>query len=349
MVEEYRRNEMSCDLRFTIYDLNENAAAQKHVRYCESYSDDSCRGRDEAILSFWRLLLKMLHYILHYFHRNDDSPSIFPASPDTRPSSRTHNPCSLPLVPLFFFCLLSLTSTAQQERKPVRQGNELYQQKKYDEAEKKYDEALQKKPNLTEGIYNKGNVQYQKKDFENAKKQFETAAALSNSPHVKAKAYHNLGNVFLKEKKYKESVDAYKNALRLNPNDADTKYNLAYAMQMLKQNPSQKQQQKQDKDKDDNKDDKNQQQQEQQNKDEQSQNNQGNKEEKEKQEQKQNEQQQADKGEENKEKPQPRQAQISKAEAEKLLEALKNEEQKVQEKLQKNKGTPVKVKVEKDW
>jgi Ca-activated chloride channel homolog len=152
-----------------------------------------------------------------------------------RPSSLVLRPSLM----LFVLCLLSFYTMAQQERKPVRDGNELYQKQKYDDAEKKYDEALAVKPNLLEGIYNKANVQYQKKDYENAAKQYETAAALSNEPLVKAKAYHNMGNALLEAKKYKESVEAYKNALRLNPNDADTKYNLAYALQKLKQQASQ--------------------------------------------------------------------------------------------------------------
>jgi tetratricopeptide (TPR) repeat protein len=244
---------------------------------------------------------------------------------------------------LLYITLIPAYAFSQQERKPIRQGNKLYYQQKYDEAEKKYDRALQIKPNLTEGLYNKGNVLYQKQDYENAKNQFETAAALATHPQIKAKAYHNLGNAFLEQKKYKESVEAYKNALKLNPNDIDTKYNLAYALQMLKQHPQQNQQQQ---NKDKNQDKNNQQQ---QNQEQSSQNNSGNKNEQEQKESSQNQQQQANKPEENKEKPQPRQAQISKAEADKLLEALQQEEQKVQEKLQKNKGTPVKVKVEKDW
>jgi tetratricopeptide (TPR) repeat protein len=251
---------------------------------------------------------------------------------------------------LTLFCLPSF---AQQERKPVRDGNALYQQKKYAEAEQKYDEALKLKPNLVEGIYNKANIQFQKKEYEEAAKQYETAAALSSNPAVKSKAYHNMGNAYLEAGKYKEGIDAYKNALKLNPADADTKYNLAYALQKMKQEQQQnKDQQNKDQNKE-NKDDKNQQQnkdeqmQDQQNKDQQQQNKQDQKGEEKKQQQQPNEQQQAEKNEEKK--AEPKQAQISKADAEKLLDALKNEEQKVQLKLQKHKGQATSGKVEKDW
>ena len=252
---------------------------------------------------------------------------------------------------ILMLVLFSLKSFAQEERKPVRQGNELYKAGKYDEAQKKYEEALTKKPNTVEALFNKGNVMFQNKDYENAQKQFETVAALSNDDAIKAKAYHNMGNSFLESNKFKESVDAYKNALKFNPNDSDTKYNLAYALQKLKQQQNQQNKDDQNKDKDKNKDQQNQNkdkdQQQQDNKDKQEQQN---------KDQKDNEQK-GDKGKEKEQKndgkeeqkPQPKPSQISKEDAQKLLEALKNEEQKVQEKLQKIKGTSEKVKVEKDW
>jgi tetratricopeptide (TPR) repeat protein len=231
--------------------------------------------------------------------------------------------------------LFSLKSFAQEERKPVRQGNELYKAGKYDEAQKKYEEALTKKPNTVEALFNKGNVMFQNKDYENAQKQFETVAALSNDDAIKAKAYHNMGNSFLESNKFKESVDAYKNALKFNPNDSDTKYNLAYALQKLKQQQNQQNKDDQNKDKDQNKDlqNKDKDQQQQDNKDKQEQQNKDQKDNEQKGDKGKEEEQKNDGKEE--QKPQPKPSQISKEDAQKLLEALKNEEQKVQEKLQK--------------
>ncbi len=243
----------------------------------------------------------------------------------------------------FIFILFFSTASAQTERRPVRQGNELYKQGKFDEAMQKYDAALEKKPSLPEAIYNKGNVFFQKEEFDNAQKQFETAAMLSANPMDKAKAFHNMGNAYMYAGKLKESVQAYKNSLRHNPSDMETKYNLAYALQMLKK--------QQEEGGDDNQQQEDKQDQQDENKD---QNNQGDKQEQDQQnkEQKQDEQQQ-DKGKDSEDgeqqKPQPKQAQLSKEDAAKLLEALQNEEQKVQEKLQKQKGEPVRVKIEKDW
>src|SRR5688572_1242240 len=131
---------------------------------------------------------------------------------------------------------------AQQERSYVRKGNQKYMEGKYDEAEKEYNNALNIQNNLTEGVFNLGDVAYQKKDYEGAAKQFETAAMLAKDNPLKAKAYHNLGNTYLDAAQYGKSIEAYKNALRHNPNDLDTKYNLAYAQQMLKKNPQQNQQ-----------------------------------------------------------------------------------------------------------
>jgi len=256
----------------------------------------------------------------------------------------------------FIWCVSMLKFTnlhAQQERKDIRQGNELYKEKKYEAADKKYDEALKKKPNSVEALYNKGNVLYQNKKYEDAAKQFETVATMSNDNNIKAKAYHNMGNSFMENKKYQDAVNAYKNSLKSNPSDADTKYNLSYALQKLRQ--EQNQQKKDDKNKDKN-EEKNKDQQDQKNKQDQD---------KKDQEQQQKEQQEKndkegqneqpkdpkdEKGEEKKpEKQQPKPSQISKEDAKKLLDALKNEEQKVQEKLQKNKGKYEKVKTEKDW
>jgi tetratricopeptide (TPR) repeat protein len=143
-----------------------------------------------------------------------------------------------------------------------------------------------------------------------------------------AKAYHNLGNSLLKSQKIEESIAAYKSSLRYYPDDQETKYNLAYAKDLLK-----KQQQKKNQEKDqDQKQDKDQEKKEQ------------DKKEQENQEQKKNDQQQ-DKQKQQQSQPQK----ISKEDANRLLKALANDEKKIQEKVKKAKAKMQKVKTEKDW
>jgi len=236
---------------------------------------------------------------------------------------------------------------AQEERGYVRKGNQKYIEGKYDEAEKEYSKALDIKNSLTEGVFNLGDVAYQKKDYEQAAKQFETAAMLAKDNQLKAKAYHNLGNTYLDAAQYDKSIEAYKNALRLNPNDMDTKYNLAYAQQMLKSNPQQNQQNQDQEDKDQNQDKKDQQQ-NQQNQDQQQQAEQNQQEQQ--QQQQSQEQQQAKEDQAEQQQAQPKEGQISKEDAKRLLEALMQQEQKVQQQIVNKKLPPAEKKnVEKDW
>ena len=246
--------------------------------------------------------------------------------------------------------ILNVNAFAQQERSHIRKGNKLYSEGKLEEASSEYNEALGVKNDLTEGVFNLGNVAYQSKDFETAVKQFETAAMMSENDQVKAKAYHNIGNSLLEAKQYDKSIEAYKNALRLNPKDMETRYNLAYAMEMLRQNPQQQQQDQQKQDQDQEKKDQDQQQQDQQNQENQDQQSQQQKQEEQNQDQ-QDQQAQNQQGQDQQEQQQaqPREGQLTKEEAERLLEALRHEEQKVQENLVNKKIKAEKRTIEKDW
>ncbi len=210
----------------------------------------------------------------------------------------------------------------------ITEGNAQYDQKKYSDAEVNYRKSITTGKNVKEGNYNLGNSYYKQEKFEEAAKQYESTGALKDlNDEDKSAVYHNLGNALLKEKKYPESIDAFKNALKANPKDNDTRYNLAYAQSML-----QKQQDQKNKDNKDKKDDKNKEQQkkeEQQKKDEQ---------------QKQEENKE---GQNNEEKNQGKKDKISKDDAEKILQALNNDEKKTQKKL--NLKQPTKVSIEKQW
>lgn len=262
--------------------------------------------------------------------------------------------------------LLFITSNvfAQEERKHVREGNDAYKKGDYEEAEVQYLKALENNNKLYEGTFNLGDALYKQERYDEAVNQFQMAASKTTDKKQQAKAYHNLGNTYMKQKKLKEGIEAYKNALRANPKDMDTKYNLSKAMRMLQQ---QQQQQKQDQDKKDDKKegdkdkqdqdkkdgDKNEQEKDKEGKDKKDGDKDGEQDKKEKKDQeKDGEHDKNGKPNEQEEKkPQPQQAKMSKEEAQRMLEALKNEERKVQEKmmLQKKQERGKKTDIEKDW
>lgn len=237
---------------------------------------------------------------------------------------------------LLFICRFA---AGQSSDKLIHDGNKLYEQKKFQEAEKNYRKSLETKENTVIGNYNLGNTLYQEGKTEEAKEQYQTAAAnKSASADQLAKTYHNLGNSYLKSKKFEESIQSYKQALKLNPKDNDTRYNLAYAQSMLRQQQQQQNKNDQNKDSKDNKEnkDKNQQQQNQDKKDQDK--------------QKQDQQQQDQQSDEQKQADQQKAKQkdkISKEDAEKILQALNNDEKKTQKKL--NVKQPVRVSIEKQW
>jgi tetratricopeptide (TPR) repeat protein len=150
------------------------------------------------------------------------------------------------------------------------------------------------------------------------------AAKTTKDPMLQSGANYNTGNTYMSEQQWQQAVDAYKQALRKNPQDADAKYNLSYALAKLKKD----QQGGGGKDKQQNKDKDQQQKDQQNNKD------------------KQNKEQQ-DKEGDKQQRPQPQESKISEQQADNLLKALQQDERKVQDKMQQGKGSPVKM--EKDW
>ena len=246
------------------------------------------------------------------------------------------------------FIILSIVgitfASAQSERSLVSDGNRMYRDKKYSDAEVSYRKALEKNKELQQGTFNLGDALYQQERFGEAAEQYNLSASRASDPKIKSQAYHNLGNALLKGKKLPESITAYKDALKLNPNDADTKYNLEYARALLKQQQEQQQQKKNQKNDDKQKQDKkskDQQKQDQQKQDQQQ-------DQQQQKDQNQSQEQQAQKDSRDQQKGQQvKKMQISKEDAERILEALKNEEKNVQKKLHKK--VPARIKVEKDW
>lgn len=248
------------------------------------------------------------------------------------------------ILKLIFFVLVPLVGISQEANDFIEKGNTQYHEGKFGEAEISYRDGLEQGADPFTSGFNLGDALFKQERFEEAATTFQSLPNLTDDKKRKAAAYHNLGNSFLKAQKFQESVDAYKQSLRNNPKDLETKYNLAYAKRMLQQQQEQEQKdQSQDQKQDQEKKDDQQQQQDQnqeENKDEQQNQDQ--------EKQDQNQQQQEQQEQQNQE--QPKEGQISKEDAERMLDALNQDEKDIRDRLDKQKhkkGT--KVTIEKDW
>lgn len=249
---------------------------------------------------------------------------------------------NLLLYSVFFF---SLVTFAQDKDKNLPKGNDEFAEKKYTDAEADYRISQSKEPKKGISSYNLGNAIYRQNQASEAKYSYLKAIHNTKTRTEKHQAFHNLGNVFMKEKEYSQAVEAYKNALRNNPEDEETRYNYALAKKMLKENPPKKDDKKdKNKDKKDDKKDK-----DKKDKDKKDDKKDGDKDKKDDK-KPGNKNKKDDKGNEKpNEKPQPKPGGIPKERLQNLLDAVNNEEKKIQDKVnaQKVKGKPVQT--EKDW
>ena len=235
--------------------------------------------------------------------------------------------------------LVSLDAGAQSGRKFVREGNKLYNEKRFSDADSLFRRGMKEDSNSYKAVFNLGDALYKQGKYEEAAGYFGNIAQKNKDRMLQAGAYHNMGNCYLGSKQYLESINAYKKSLLLDPTSEDTRYNLAYAQMKLKKEEEQKN--KDNKDKKDDKENKNDKDKK-ENKDNQDQKS---KDEKEKKDNKENSKDDQDQKKQQQQKPQ----QLSKEDAQKILDALNNEEKKVQDKLKKKNAKGVKVQVEKDW
>ena len=244
-----------------------------------------------------------------------------------------------------------LSIYAQEHRANTRKGNKVYDEKKYSDAEILYRKALVSDSTFYKAQYNLGDALYKEKRYDEAVKYYNKVLENPTSDvEAKAKAYYNMGNSFLQSgldnrtdpaamEKFKNAIASYQNSLKMNPKDEDAKYNLSYARKMLQQMQQQNQQQQQnDQQQQDN------QQQDKNNKDNKDNNEQQNKD---------NSQQNQDQQQQNKDQQQNQHPQESdkkqeqkKKDAERILDAVKNNEKKT---LDKQKVKVRGGKIEKDW
>ncbi len=243
-------------------------------------------------------------------------------------------------ISLLIITLLSLAcfeANAQKERKFIRKGNGLFENKNFENSEVEYRKALDKDVASFEAAFNLGDALYKQKKYEEALEQFQTLASKETDPQRLGILHHNIGNTLLVNKKIDESIEAYKQSLRHFPNSKETKYNLEYARKM-KEKEEQKKKQNKDQQNQDNKDKKDDQKKKDQDK-------------KKDQKDKEKEKQKPNEGDKDK-KQKPKEGKISKEDAQRLLKALENDEKKVQQKVQKAKAKAQKKKkqkIKKDW
>ena len=215
--------------------------------------------------------------------------------------------------------LVAVTASAQTDRQYIREGNKQFRVGQYDKAEVSYRKAVEKNPKNPQAAYNLGNALMAQKKDSAAVQQFEQATRIETNPLRKAAAYHNMGVICQTHKMYGEAIEAYKNALRLNPNDDETRYNLVLCK---------KQKQKQDQ---------NQQQ------------NQNNKDDQKKDNQKKDDQKDQNKDKKDDKQQQQQKPQMSKDNAEQLLNAAIQNEKMTQDKMKKQQQKPQRRNVLKNW
>jgi Ca-activated chloride channel family protein len=213
-------------------------------------------------------------------------------------------------------CLLPVNSKAQSTKQLIKKGNEAYEKKDYDNAITQYQQATVKNPGDPTAQYNLGNALYKKNKTDEAVQAYDEAVSKASSKTDKSKSFYNKGVVLQNNKKLPECIEAYKNALKLDPQDEDARQNLQKALRQQKE-----QQKKEDKDK---------------------------KEEKKPKDDKKQKEKDKPKDEEKNEQPKPEPSKLTKQDAEEKLKALLQQEKNLQDKLRKV-NTATSAKPEKDW
>ncbi len=137
--------------------------------------------------------------------------------------------------------LIINVSFASETRQLIREGNKLFEEGRYIEAEDRYRQSLEMDGHNNKALFNLGNALYRQGRLEEAKELFNMLSHDELSDPERAKVLHNLGNAFLGSGQIPESIETYKRALRLSPDDDDTRYNLAYALNLLDEMPPQEQ------------------------------------------------------------------------------------------------------------
>ena len=227
------------------------------------------------------------------------------------------------IIITFLVLLFASTIQAQNERKDIRKGNKAFRQQNYVQAEVDYRKATAKNGRNPQAIYNLGCAFMAQQKDSSAVVQFENASKIETNPKRRAMAFHNIGVICQKKQLFSEAIEAYKESLRNNPSDNETRYNLELCKRQLKNqnnnNNDKNQQNKNNKDKDN----------------------------KNKEQQKKDQKDDKDK-QQNNQQQQPKE-QMSKDNAEQLLNAAMQKEKETQDRLKKAMRQSSTRKLERNW
>lgn len=215
-------------------------------------------------------------------------------------------------VILYILLLTAVSAQAQTDRQSIRNGNSFYHKKQWAQAEVEYRKALAKNAENPQALYNLGCALMMQQKDSAAIQQYQKAIQVETNKLRRSKASHNIGVICQNHKMYGDAIKAYQQSLRDNPSDDETRYNLALCKHLNKNN-----QQNQNKDQ--------------------------------KQDKKQEEKEQNKNNDKNKEQQQPPKEQISKENAEQLLNAAIQNEKATQQRMKKAMQKPQKRNVEKNW
>ncbi|WP_277120922.1 tetratricopeptide repeat protein [Bacteroides ndongoniae] len=227
---------------------------------------------------------------------------------------------------LMMFAAIFSASAQKAERDYIRKGNRAFKDSVFVDAEVNYRKALEVNPKSSISMYNLGNTLVRQNKVQEAMEQYSAAAKIEKDKSKLAYIFHNIGDIFQTQKDYAKAVEAYKESLRNNPKDDETRYNLALAQKLLKD--QEQNQQNQDQNQDQNKE---QEKKEQEKKDQEN-----------KQDQQNNQQQQPPQSQKQNE-------QMSKENAEQLLKSVMQDEKDVQDKVKKQQQVIQGGRLEKDW
>jgi len=226
---------------------------------------------------------------------------------------------------ILILIVFSIDIQAQSHRDYIRRGNRYFRDSIYDKAQVEYQKGYEKDSNCVQILYNLSNTLMRQGQPKDAMRLLEKAAKMETNPGRRAKIFHNMGVILQSQKQFQQAISCYKESLRRNPNDDETRYNLVLCQRQLKNQQDNNQQDKNQNNKDKDKD-----------------------KDKQKQQEKQQQDQQNSKKEDQKQQS-PKEENMDKENAEQMLKAALQNERRTQEKVKQQQKTTQPRRLQKQW